>query len=138
MELLPTPPTIAGSPSRFSGDAWYDPIVQGEAPSRLQAGLVHFAPCARTAWHSHPFGQTIRVTTGTGIIATHTNVIIMRPGDTVHTPPGELHWHGAVPDQFMSHLAMYEQENIAWHDLVTDEEYAAAATRYDGSVGTAR
>jgi quercetin dioxygenase-like cupin family protein len=63
---------------------------------------VRFSPCARTAWHSHSLGRTLHVTDGSGVVATRDSVIIMRAGDTVHTPPGEEHWHGALPDHFMT------------------------------------
>ena len=89
--------------------------------------LVRFAPCARTAWHKHSLGQTVHVTDGVGLIqARGGEVLTMQPGDTVYTPPGEWHWHGASADSFMSHLAMWEDDDATWGDHVTDEEYAAA------------
>jgi quercetin dioxygenase-like cupin family protein len=94
----------------------------------MRVNTVRFTPCARTAWHSHSLGQTLHVTEGAGVVATRDQVIIMRTGDTVHTPPGQEHWHGALPDQFMSHLAMWEDDDATWGDHVTDDEYAAAAT----------
>ena len=93
----------------FAGDVWFDVIAAGEAPSRLRVNLVRFAPGAHTAWHRHANGQTLHVTDGVGLVGTRDGtVIVMRPGDTVHTPPGEWHWHGAAPEHFMAHLAMWE------------------------------
>ena len=81
----------------------------GADPSRLVAALVRFTPGARTNWHSHPLGQTLHCTDGTGLVATRDgNAILMRAGDTVHTPPGEEHWHGATADTMMCHLALVE------------------------------
>ena len=130
MELLKKQPTAKGPADRFTGDVHFDVIARGEAPSRIQFNAVRFAPCARTAWHSHSVGQTLYVTEGVGVVATHDQVIIMRPGDTVHTPPGEQHWHGALPDHFMTHLAMWEDDGATWGDHVTDEEYTAATSNY--------
>ena len=130
MELLRKQPTAKGPAERFTGDVYFDVIARGEAPSRIRVNAVRFAPCARTAWHSHSVGQTLYVTEGIGVVATHDQVIIMRTGDTVHTPPGEQHWHGALPDHFMSHLAMWEDDGATWGDHVTDEEYNAATSSY--------
>lgn len=130
MELLKKQPTAKGPADRFTGDVHFDVIARGEAPSRIRVNAVRFAPCARTAWHSHSVGQTLYVTEGVGVVATHDQVIIMRPGDTVHTPPGEQHWHGALPDHFMTHLAMWEDDGATWGDQVTDEEYTAATSNY--------
>ena len=94
--------------------------------SECSGAIRNLSPCARTAWHSHSLGQTLHVTEGIGIVATRDRVIIMRPGDTVHTPPGEEHWHGALPDHFMAHLAMWEDDDATWGDHVTDDEYASA------------
>jgi quercetin dioxygenase-like cupin family protein len=129
MELLTMQPTTKGSAEMFTGDVYFDVIVRGQGPSRIRVNAVRFSPCARTAWHSHSLGQTLHVTDGIGIVATHDTVIIMRPGDTVHTPSGEEHWHGALTDQFMTHLAMWEDDDATWGDHVTDEEYAAANQR---------
>ena len=128
MELLKKQPTAKGPAERFTGDVYFDVITRGEAPSRIRVNAVRFAPCARTAWHSHSVGQILYVTEGVGVVATHDQVIIMRPGDTVHTPPGEEHWHGALPDHFMTHLAMWEDDEATWGDHVTDEEYTAATS----------
>lgn len=127
MEQLSTPPTTKGPAAMFTGDVYFDVIARGEGESRMRVNTVRFAPSARTAWHSHSLGQTLYVTDGVGIVATRDQVIIMRPGDTVHTPPGEEHWHGALPTRFMAHLALWEDDDATWGAHVTDEEYAAAA-----------
>lgn len=133
MKLIDPAPTAKAPTERFTGDVYLSPLHAGEAPSRLMAALVHFTPGARTNWHSHPLGQTLRCTEGTGLVGTRDGtVILMRPGDTVHTPPGEEHWHGAVPDSLMSHLAMVEHsdgKSATWLEPVTDLDYAAAHTQ---------
>lgn len=123
--LTPTP-TTKGPAEMFTGEVHFDVIARGEAPSRMRVNMVRFCPGARTAWHRHSLGQTLHVADGLGVVATRDRVIVMRPGDTVHTPPGEEHWHGALPDHFMSHLAMWEDDDATWGDHVTDEEYAVA------------
>jgi quercetin dioxygenase-like cupin family protein len=127
MELLTQQPTTQGPAELFTGNVYFDVLARGEGESRLRVNTVRFTPRARTAWHSHSLGQTLHVTEGIGIVATRETVIIMRPGDSVHTPPGEEHWHGAPPDHFMSHLAMWEDDDATWGAPVTDGEYAAAA-----------
>lgn len=126
MERLSKQPTAPGPAEWFTGQVWFDVIARGEDPSRIRANSVRFSPGARTAWHRHGLGQTLHLTEGAGIVATRDQVILMRPGDTVHTPPGEEHWHGALPDHLMSHLALWEGDDAIWGDHVTDEEYDAA------------
>jgi quercetin dioxygenase-like cupin family protein len=128
MKHIAVTPTTKGPAEMFAGDVYFDVIARGEAPSRLRVNTVRFAPCARTAWHSHSLGQTLHVTDGIGVVATRDSVIIMRAGDTIHTPPGEEHWHGALPDHFMSHLAIWEDDNATWGARVTEDEYAAATS----------
>jgi quercetin dioxygenase-like cupin family protein len=115
----------------FTGDVWFDVIAKGEEPSRMRVNMVRFAPCARTAWHSHAVGQTLHVTEGRGLIQSRGGEVLqIKPGDTIYTPPGQWHWHGAAPDRFMSHLAMWEapapgtMPESEWGDLVTDQEYS--------------
>ena len=130
MEIQPQQPSTKGPADMFSGDVWYDVIARGEEPSRIRVNLVRFSPGARSAWHAHAVGQTLHVTEGRGRVqsAGH-GVVDLRAGDTVHTPPGEWHWHGAAPDRFMSHLAMWEAPRDAdvpeaqWGDLVGDDQY---------------
>jgi quercetin dioxygenase-like cupin family protein len=129
MEILPTRPTAKAPAETFTGDAWIDMIVRGEAPSRLRAAIVRFAPGARNAWHVHAVGQTIHVTEGVGLIQSRgSRVVEVRAGDTAVTPAGEWHWHGAAPERFMTHLAIFEAPadggiETEWGDLVTDAEY---------------
>jgi quercetin dioxygenase-like cupin family protein len=128
MKKLDRQPSVKGPAEMFTGDVYFDVIARGEDPSRMRVNAVRFTPCARTAWHSHSLGQTLHVTEGFGVVATRDQVIVMRPGDTVHTPPGEEHWHGAAPDNFMTHLAMWEDDDAIWGDHVTDVEYNAATS----------
>jgi quercetin dioxygenase-like cupin family protein len=132
MQMLPKQPTVKAPNDNFIGDAWYDTLIRGEAPSRIRVSVVRFAPRARNAWHSHAVGQTVHVTEGVGLIQSRGQTPAeIRPGDTVHTPPGEWHWHGAAPEQFMTHLAMWEAsakgKEAEWGDQVSDPEYLAAA-----------
>ena len=132
MEIQAKKPSVKGPAHMFTGDVWFDVIAAPQPePSRMRVNAVHFAPCARTAWHSHAVGQTLHVTEGVGLVqARGGEVVVMHPGDTIYTPPGEWHWHGAAPDHFMTHLAMWEAPadgaESAWGDLVTDEEYNSA------------
>ena len=97
MELKPVTPTAKGPASTFTGDVYINPIYRGEEPSRMIVSLVRFTPGARTNWHSHALGQTLHVTDGIGLVQTRDGTAIrMRPGDTVYTPPGQEHWHGAT------------------------------------------
>lgn len=128
MNTVTRPATVKGPADWFTGDVFFDVLARADAPARLRVNTVRFCPCARTAWHSHSLGQTLHVTEGIGIVATRQQVIVMRRGDSVWTPPGEEHWHGALPDRFMTHLAMWEDDDATWGDLVTDDEYQAAVT----------
>jgi quercetin dioxygenase-like cupin family protein len=125
--------TGTGPAEWFTGDVYIDTVTTQTEPSRLQAFSVHFTPGARTAWHTHPIGQTIYVTEGVGLCQRRGGPIeVIRPGDRVFFEPDEEHWHGAAPDRFMTHLAMQEVDdqgnNATWGDHVTDEEYAALPT----------
>jgi quercetin dioxygenase-like cupin family protein len=120
--------TRRGSSEWFTGDVYIDAIAASEGVSRLNASWVHFTPGARTAWHTHPKGQTIFVTEGVGRCQRRGGPVeVIRPGDRVSFEPGEDHWHGAAPDRFMAHLAMQEAddagETVVWGAHVTDEEY---------------
>jgi quercetin dioxygenase-like cupin family protein len=109
MEVQPKTPSNKGPADMFTGDVWFDVIAKGEAPSQLRVNMVRFAPGAHTAWHKHVNGQTLHVTEGCGLVQSRGGELIeIRPGDTIYTPPGEWHWHGAAPAHFMSHLAMWE------------------------------
>lgn len=123
--------TTRGSSDWFTGMVYIDSVAAPSGASRLSASSVHFTPGARTAWHTHPHGQTIFVIEGIGL-AQHRGgpVEVIRPGDRVYFEPGEHHWHGASANRFMTHIAMLEVDdkgnNATWGDHVTDEEYAAA------------
>ncbi|MFF1421483.1 cupin domain-containing protein [Streptomyces sp. NPDC058280] len=124
MELLKKPATMKLPAQWFTGDAYADVIYRGEEPSRARANTVRFTPGARTAWHSHGLGQTLYIVEGIALIQSRGNKIIeARPGDVVWTPPGEEHWHGAAPDQFMTHLALWETDEVSWLEHVSDTEY---------------
>ena len=123
--------TRPGPREWFSGTVYVDAIATPTAGSSLSASSVHFTPTARTAWHTHPHGQTIWVTEGIGLAQRRGGPIeVIRPGDQVFFEPGEEHWHGASPSRLMTHLAMLEVDRdgtpATWGDHVTDEEYAAA------------
>ena len=124
MELLKQPPTMKAPAQMFTGDAWFDVILRGEEPSRARANMVKFAPGARTAWHSHGLGQTLYIVEGIALIQSRGGEILeAHPGDIIWTPPGEEHWHGAAPGRFMSHLALWETDEVSWLEHVTDDEY---------------
>ena len=120
-------PTRKGPADYFTGTAWLDPIIEAPAPARVRALRVSFEPGARTAWHTHPLGQTLHVLSGIGRVqALGGPVREIRPGDTVWISPGEQHWHGASPDQAMVHLAFQEAldgKHVEWMEHVSDEEY---------------
>ena len=132
MEIQAKQPSTKGPADMFTGDVWFDVIARGEEPSRLRVNAVHFAPGARTAWHTHAAGQTLHVTEGVGLVQSRGgDLVVMKPGDTVYTLPGEWHWHGAAPEHFMTHLAMWETvgegqgPETTWGEHVSDEEYRA-------------
>ncbi len=123
--------TRVGPGDWFTGTVYMDAVAAPSEGSRLSASSVHFTPGARTAWHTHPHGQTIHVTEGVGLVQRRGGPVeVIRPGDRVFFEPGEDHWHGAAPNRFMTHLAMFELYDAGvgatWGDHVTDEEYAAA------------
>ena len=123
--------TAVGPREWFTGTVYIDALATASEPSRLQAASVHFTPGARTAWHTHPFGQTIYVTEGVGVCQRRGGAIeVIRPGDRVFFEPGEDHWHGAAPSRFMVHIAMQQNDEtgspVTWGEHVSDEQYAAA------------
>lgn len=121
--------TTAKAPEeRFTGDVWVDRITNDSSPGTATLAAVRFSPCARTAWHVHENGQTLHVTEGTGIVQSRGGqTIVMRLGDTVETPPGVWHWHGALADSLMSHLALsVAGGEVEWGEHVTDDEYQSA------------
>jgi quercetin dioxygenase-like cupin family protein len=126
------PGTIKGPADWFTGDVYIDAVATTPAPGRVQANLVHFTPGARTAWHTHPLGQTIYVTEGVGLAQRRGGPVeVIRPGDRVFFAPEEDHWHGAAPNRFMVHIALNEvdADHVAadWGEHVTDDEYSAAS-----------
>lgn len=122
--------TIAGPGDWFTGSVYIDTLASPSDGSRLSASSVHFSPGARTAWHTHPNGQTIWVFEGVGLCQRRGGPLeLIRPGDRVFFEPGEEHWHGATPTRFMIHIAMLEVGRdghpATWGKHVTDDEYAA-------------
>jgi quercetin dioxygenase-like cupin family protein len=111
----------------FTGTVWQDPIIEAPAPARIRATRVSFEPGARTAWHTHPLGQTLYVISGCGRAQSHGGPIReIRAGDTLWFAPNEKHWHGAAPDTGMVHIAMQEAldgKAVDWLEHVTDAEY---------------
>jgi quercetin dioxygenase-like cupin family protein len=127
--LAGSKPTRRGPADSFTGTVWQDPIIETPAPARIRAGRVSFEPGARTAWHTHPLGQTLHVISGVGRAQTQGGPVReIRAGDTVWIPPGEKHWHGAGPTTGMAHIAMQESldgKHVTWLEHVTDAQYSA-------------
>ena len=111
----------------FTGTVWQDPIIEAPAPARIRGAFVRFEPRARTAWHTHPLGQTLIVTAGLGLIQRWGGPVEeIRPGDVVWILPGEKHWHGASPTVAMTHTAIQEALDGKvgdWLEKVSDEQY---------------
>ena len=120
--------TQKGPADWFTGDVYIDAVAAPAGSSTFAAALVHFTPGARTAWHTHPHGQTIFVTEGVGLCRRDGGPVeVIRPGDRVFFEPGENHWHGAAPNRFMVHVAIQQSDEsgspVTWGRHVTDEEY---------------
>lgn len=130
MRIIPTGsiPTRRGPADWFTGTVWQDPIIETEAPARLIATTVRFEPGARTAWHTHPLGQTLHVTSGSGLVQVWGEPAQeIKTGDTVWIPAGEKHWHGAGPKNYMMHIAMQEALDgraVDWLEKVSDTQYS--------------
>jgi quercetin dioxygenase-like cupin family protein len=111
----------------FTGTVRIDPLFQAAQPARVAGARVTFEPSARTAWHTHPLGQTLIITAGAGLAQKWGGPIEdIRPGDVVWFAPGEKHWHGASPTTAMTHIAIQEQldgKAVEWLEHVTDEQY---------------
>ncbi len=123
--------TSPGPSDWFTGAVYVDAIAVPSERSRIGAASVHFTPGARTAWHTHPHGQTIWVTKGVGLCQREGGALEMiRPGNRVFFEPGENHWHGAAPTRFMTHIGMQQADDdgkvVSWGDHVSDEEYGRA------------
>ena len=128
MHLQEVRPTPLGSAEMFTGAVYIDEITDRDVPSRLRVNIVRLSPGARTAWHGPARGQTLRITEGHGRVQVRGGLVApVSSGDTINTPPGEWHWHGAAPDNFMTHLAIWEAPESGaeseWGEHVTEAEY---------------
>jgi quercetin dioxygenase-like cupin family protein len=123
-------PSAKGSAEWFTGQVRIDPLVAAVAPARAAAALVTFEPGARTAWHTHPLGQSLIVMSGLGRVQSAGGPVReVRPGDVIWFAPGERHWHGAAPMTAMSHLAVHEAldgKTVTWAEYVADDDYLGA------------
>ena len=122
-------PSSKGPAEYFTGTVRIDPLFDAKDPARAGGASVTFEPGARTAWHSHPLGQTLIVTAGCGLVQRRGGPIEeIRPGDVVWIPPGEQHWHGATATTAMTHIAIVEQfdgKTADWMEKVNEEQYQA-------------
>lgn len=122
-------PSIKANPAYFTGTVWQDPIITAPEPARVRAVRVAFEPGARTAWHTHPLGQTLHVTQGVGRFCKEGDAVIeIRAGDTIYIPPETRHWHGAAPENGMVHIAIHEAldgAHVTWQEHVSDADYNA-------------
>lgn len=120
-------PSTKGSAENFTGSVRIDPLFSARDPSRMAGGSVTFEPGARTAWHTHPLGQTLIVTAGSGYVQQWGRPIQeIRPGDVVQIPPRVKHWHGATATTAITHIALQEQldgKNVDWMEQVSDDQY---------------
>ena len=120
-------PSRKGPAEYFTGTVRIDPLFQAPDPARVGGASVAFEPGARTAWHTHPLGQTLVVTAGCGRVQREGGPIEeIRPGDVIRFPPGERHWHGATPTTSMTHIAIQESlngKNVDWMEKVSDQQY---------------
>jgi len=126
-------PSAKGPVDWFTGTVRIDPLFQAPDPARAVGASVTFEPGARTAWHTHPLGQTLLVTAGCGLAQREGGPIeVIRPGDVVWFVPGEKHWHGATPTTAMTHIAIQEQlggRTVDWMEKVSDEQYQDTRSR---------
>jgi quercetin dioxygenase-like cupin family protein len=124
-------PSQQGPADYFTGTVRIDPLNAAPEPSRVSCASVTFEPGARSAWHTHPLGQTLIVTAGCGWTQCEGEPIVeIRPGDVIWCPPGHRHWHGATPTSAMTHIAIQESLNgspVMWMEKVTDEQYLAGS-----------
>lgn len=127
-------PSRAGQAEYFTGAVRIDPLFQAPDPARVGAAVVTFEPGARTAWHTHPLGQTLIITSGLGWVQRDGGAIEeVRPGDVIWFPPGERHWHGATPITALTHIAVQESiggKTVDWLEHVSDEQYRRNALAY--------
>ncbi len=126
-------PSGKGSEDWFTGTVRIDPLIAAPDPARVQGACVTFEPGARTAWHTHPLGQTLIVTSGCGRAQRWGGAAEeIRPGDVVWIAPGEKHWHGAAPTTAMTHIAIQEKLDgkvVDWMETVSDEQYSASSAQ---------
>jgi quercetin dioxygenase-like cupin family protein len=126
-----TQPSAKGPEEYFTGSVRIDSPFQGSAPARAGGAIVTFEPGARTAWHTHPLGQTLIVTSGCGWVQSEGGPKVeIRPGDVIWCPPNEKHWHGATPTTAMTHIAIVEAldgKAVEWMEKVSDEQYLAGS-----------
>jgi len=133
MEVRPagSQPSARGPAEVFTGTERIDPLYQASATARVLTASVTFEPSARTAWHTHPLGQTLVVTAGCGLVQSWGGPIKqIRPGDVVWCPPGEKHWHGATTSTAMTHIAIVERLDgtaVEWMEKVSDQQYHAGS-----------
>jgi quercetin dioxygenase-like cupin family protein len=122
-----------GPAEYFTGSVRIDPLFDAVEPARASAGVVTFEPGARSAWHTHPLGQRLVVTSGLGWTQVEGGPVEeLRPGDVVWCPPGVKHWHGATPTTALTHIAIQEAKDgkaVTWMEKVTDEQYRAGPSR---------
>jgi 4-carboxymuconolactone decarboxylase len=127
-----TRPPTQGPAENFTGSVWVDPLFVPVEPTRAAGSNVTFSPGARTAWHTHPLGQTLVVTAGVGRVQTWGGPVEeIRPGDVIRIPPNTKHWHGAAPDSAMTHLSIVERldgKSADWLEKVSDAQYRSATT----------
>ncbi len=125
-------PSTEGNPDWFTGTVRVEPLFQTRAPARVGAASVTFEPGARTAWHTHPLGQTLIVTFGRGLVQREGGPVEeVRPGDVVWFEPSEKHWHGASPATAMQHMAIQEAldgKAVEWLEHVSDQQYRGRPT----------
>lgn len=134
MQHRPLGETVKTPAANFTGDVYLTPVSGAQEDSRLVVGLVRFTPGARTNWHSHANGQLLVGVEGAGLVVSRDGTVLrLRAGESVWTPPGEEHWHGAEPTRLMAHHAILEETDAGdatvWLEPVSDEEYGAAAAR---------
>lgn len=124
-------PSAKGPGDYFTGQVRIDAVIEAAAPARVRSAVVTFEPGARTAWHTHPLGQTLFVLSGFGLAQTEGGQIQeIRPGDTIWFAPGEKHWHGAGPQTAMTHMAIQEAldgKTVDWLEHVTDAQYSGSS-----------
>ncbi|MDJ0630283.1 MAG: cupin domain-containing protein [Rhodobacter sp.] len=130
-------PSRPGPAEYFTGRVRFDPVIEAPDPARVRVLTVTFEPGARTAWHTHPLGQTLIVTAGLGRARREGGPVEeIRPGDVIWFAPGERHWHGAGPETGMTHIAIQEAldgSNVTWMEHVTDAQYTGTAPEEDAT-----